>query len=170
MASVGTLPEVGAVFGEGPTSHPPFRTADIAVGFYYFPVYAVHATWLSTVHATRICIQLLCLQNCLLKLSCGQAVRDFPGLGFYLDAPSIAILAKDHSPSVITQRGHKLLIYRSQYLSCFKCCAMGVARFTPIHNRSIKKPRFKQRHNSKCHKMNSDRIWLSHGYDSGSSP
>ena len=164
------LPEVGAVFGEGSTSHPPFRTANIAVGFYYFPVYAVHATWLGTAHATRICIQLLCLQNCLLKLSCGQAVRDFPGLGFYLDAPSIAILAKDHSPSVITQRGHKLPISRSQYLSRFKCCAMGVAGLTPVHNGPIKKPGLEQRHNSKCHKVNSNGIWLSHGYDSGSSP
>ena len=50
------LPEVGAVFGEGPTSHPPFRTADIAVGFYYLPVYAVHTTWLRIVYRTRICI------------------------------------------------------------------------------------------------------------------
>ena len=164
------LPEVGAVFGEGSTSHPPFRTANIAVGFYYFPVYAVHATWLSTVHATRICIKLLCLQNCLLKLSCGQAVRDFPGLGFYLDAPSIAILAKDHSPGVITQRCHKLLVYRPQYLSCFKRCAMGAARFTPINDRTVKKPRPEQRHDPKCHKVNSNRIWLTHGYDSGSSP
>jgi len=44
------LPEVGAVFGEGSTRHPPFGTANIAVGFYYLPVYAVHAARLGTVH------------------------------------------------------------------------------------------------------------------------
>ena len=64
------LPEVGAVFGEGSTSHPPFRTANIAVGFYYLPVYAVHTTRLRIVDATCICIQLFRLKYSLLKLSC----------------------------------------------------------------------------------------------------
>ena len=128
------LPEVGAVFGEGPTSHPPFRTANIAVGFYYFPVYAVHTARLRIAHATRICIQLLSLKYGLLKLSGRQAVGDFPSLGFYLYAPPIAILTEDHSSSVITQGGHKLLVYRSKYLSGLKCCAMGLTRVAPINN------------------------------------
>ena len=69
MASGGMSPEIGAVFCEASTSHPPFRAANIAVGFYYLPVYAVHAAWLRSVHTTRICIQLLCLKYSLLKLS-----------------------------------------------------------------------------------------------------
>ena len=128
------LPEVGAVFGEASTSHPPFRAANIAAGFYYLPVYAVHAARLRSVHATRICIQLFRLKYSLLKLSSRQVVRDFSGLGFYLYAPSIAVLAKDHSSGVITQRCHKLLVYRPQYLSGFKCCAMGLTGITPVND------------------------------------
>ena len=128
------LPEVGTVFGEGSTSHPPFRTANIAVGFYYFPVYAVHTARLRIVHATRICIQLLSLKHGLFKLSGRQAAGDFPGLGFYFYAPPIAILTEDHSSSVITQRGYKLLVCRSKYLSGFKCCAMGLTRAAPVND------------------------------------
>ena len=59
MASSGMAPEIGAIFGEATTSHPPFRTADIAVSFYQFPVYAVHATGLAIVNCLSVRVKLL---------------------------------------------------------------------------------------------------------------